>query len=228
MGNFNRDNKRSGGGFGSKFGGGKSFGGPKRFGGRDGERPPMHSAICDECGVSCEVPFRPTGDRPIYCSNCFEKQGGASSRPSFGGNDRGERRERPSFNDRPRFNDRPSFEDRPMFDAVCGVCGKACQVPFKPTAGKPVSCSDCFKKPGAGGGRDSKEVMDQLAMINSKLDKIFKILGPSAAVEKTAKPEVKKEVAPKAEVKEVVAEKKAKAPAKAKAVAKKAPAKKKK
>ena len=221
MGNFNRDNKRSGGGFGSKFGGGKSYGGGSKFGDRDGGRPPMLSAICDECGVSCEVPFRPTGDRPIYCSNCFEKQGGSSSRPSFGGNDRGDRRERPSFNDRPRF------EDRPMYDAVCGVCGKACQVPFRPTAGKPVSCSDCFKKPGAGSAGGSKEVMDQLAMMNSKLDKLFKILAPNAPAEKESKPEAKKKVVERKEVQEGITEKKVKSRAK-KAVAKKAPAKKKK
>lgn len=36
----------------------------------------MHKAICDECGRECEVPFRPSGDRPVYCSNCFEKQSG--------------------------------------------------------------------------------------------------------------------------------------------------------
>ena len=33
---------------------------------------------------------------------------------------------------------------REMFDAVCVECGKECQVPFKPTEGKPVYCSECF------------------------------------------------------------------------------------
>ncbi len=37
-------------------------------------------------------------------------------------------------------------DDREMFDAKCSDCGKACKVPFKPTQGKPVRCSDCFKK----------------------------------------------------------------------------------
>ena len=32
---------------------------------------------------------------------------------------------------------------REMFDAVCVECGKECQVPFKPTEGKPVYCSEC-------------------------------------------------------------------------------------
>jgi CxxC-x17-CxxC domain-containing protein len=31
-----------------------------------------------------------------------------------------------------------------MFDAVCVECGSDCQVPFKPTEGKPVYCSACF------------------------------------------------------------------------------------
>ncbi len=31
-----------------------------------------------------------------------------------------------------------------MFPAVCSACGKECQVPFKPTEGKAVYCSECF------------------------------------------------------------------------------------
>jgi len=42
----------------------------------------MHKAVCDECGQNCEVPFRPSGDKPIYCSNCFENKGGGSSNRS--------------------------------------------------------------------------------------------------------------------------------------------------
>ncbi len=33
---------------------------------------------------------------------------------------------------------------REMFDAVCAECGKECKVPFNPTAGKAVYCSECF------------------------------------------------------------------------------------
>lgn len=35
---------------------------------------------------------------------------------------------------------------REMYDAVCAECGKPCKVPFKPTEGRPVYCSDCFEK----------------------------------------------------------------------------------
>ena len=33
---------------------------------------------------------------------------------------------------------------REMFSATCSSCGKEAQVPFRPTSGKPVYCSDCF------------------------------------------------------------------------------------
>lgn len=35
---------------------------------------------------------------------------------------------------------------REMFPAVCDECGKETEVPFQPTAGKPLYCSDCFEK----------------------------------------------------------------------------------
>ncbi len=33
---------------------------------------------------------------------------------------------------------------REMFDATCSSCGKATQVPFRPSQGKPVYCNECF------------------------------------------------------------------------------------
>ena len=96
MGNFRSDSR--GGGFrGSSggrggFGGGRSsgFSGGGRGGGRGGfrdrdsggfqrPRPEMHPATCSKCGEQCEVPFRPTGEKPVFCSNCFEKEGNSSS-----------------------------------------------------------------------------------------------------------------------------------------------------
>ncbi|MFH1455175.1 MAG: CxxC-x17-CxxC domain-containing protein [bacterium] len=79
MGNFNR----GGGGFGGggRGGGGGGFGGGSRGGGggfRREERGPvtMTKATCDECKKSCEVPFRPTAGKPVYCNDCFRSQGG--------------------------------------------------------------------------------------------------------------------------------------------------------
>jgi CxxC-x17-CxxC domain-containing protein len=33
-----------------------------------------------------------------------------------------------------------------MFPAVCSDCGKATSVPFEPSQGRPVYCSDCYRK----------------------------------------------------------------------------------
>lgn len=65
-----------GGGFKGRggFGGGRpSFGGGNRGGFRGGDRGPvtMHKVICDECKKPCEVPFKPTAGKPVYCSACF-------------------------------------------------------------------------------------------------------------------------------------------------------------
>jgi len=37
-------------------------------------------------------------------------------------------------------------ENREKFKATCSDCGAECEVPFKPTEGKPVRCQDCFRK----------------------------------------------------------------------------------
>ena len=41
---------------------------------------------------------------------------------------------------------------REFHEAVCSSCGVTTQVPFKPTAGKPVYCRDCFQSVRAGRG----------------------------------------------------------------------------
>ena len=40
-----------------------------------GDRGPkeMHKAVCAECGKECEVPFKPSKDRPVYCRDCYGK-----------------------------------------------------------------------------------------------------------------------------------------------------------
>jgi CxxC-x17-CxxC domain-containing protein len=34
---------------------------------------------------------------------------------------------------------------RQMFAAICSDCGRETEVPFQPTAGKPVYCRECFQ-----------------------------------------------------------------------------------
>ncbi len=39
---------------------------------------------------------------------------------------------------------------REMFTATCSNCGREAEVPFRPTSGKPVYCSDCFRSMRGG------------------------------------------------------------------------------
>lgn len=31
----------------------------------------LYEAVCADCRKNCKVPFRPSGDRPVYCPECF-------------------------------------------------------------------------------------------------------------------------------------------------------------
>ncbi len=43
-------------------------------GGYNGGERMMFDAVCSECGKTCQVPFQPSGDKPIYCSDCFRSR----------------------------------------------------------------------------------------------------------------------------------------------------------
>jgi CxxC-x17-CxxC domain-containing protein len=45
-------------------------------GGFNANRPPrqLYDAVCASCGKEAKVPFEPRGDRPVYCSDCFQPQ----------------------------------------------------------------------------------------------------------------------------------------------------------
>jgi len=52
-------------------------------GGRRGDNnSQMHKATCGECGKGCEVPFRPTGEKPVFCRDCFASKRDATSKYS--------------------------------------------------------------------------------------------------------------------------------------------------
>ncbi len=66
-----RPPRREGGGGGGGGYGGRGGRGDRR-GGHDGERP-QFDVTCAECGVKTTVPFKPTGERPVYCRDCFRR-----------------------------------------------------------------------------------------------------------------------------------------------------------
>lgn len=183
MAQFNRNNKGGGGKFGKKS-----------FGDRD-SRPKMHDATCNKCGKRCQVPFRPTGERPVYCSDCFEKERGDSMPQRNEGRD---------FDRRDRNGSHGG--DRRMYSATCDNCGKKCEVPFMPSEGRKTYCKECFDNGAAGerGNNNTNKTTDaykgQFEALNTKLDEILKLL-----VEKSTDKPLKKKPA-----KRVVAIKKTK------------------
>ena len=149
----------------------------------------------------------------------FKGRGGSfGGRPSFGGGNRG------GF----RGGDRGPVT---MHKVICDECKKPCEVPFLPTAGKPVYCNTCFggKREGGNdrggdrfprksfGGGDYKtpprtdfgsdvkkvsgeEIKKQIEVLNSKIDKLVKVVeyltgNKAAAQTESVKPvEVVKEI----------------------------------
>jgi CxxC-x17-CxxC domain-containing protein len=167
MKNSNRDNRYGGAGGGKKFretdSGKRRFssrGDNRRFGDRDSRRPlRMHKAICSECGKECELPFKPTGNKPVFCSNCFGNK--ANSNRSSG-----------------RDYEKSNFQEKRMYSAICTKCGNKCEVPFRPTGGKPIYCSNCFRKGDNTGDKNTEQFEEQFEILNAKLDNILKLLTP--------------------------------------------------
>ncbi|HEX8950510.1 MAG TPA: zinc-ribbon domain containing protein [Polyangia bacterium] len=70
---------------------------------------------------------------------------GSGGGNGYGGNGNGNGGE-PNGNRAPRG-------DREMFDATCAACGAPARVPFRPAAGRPVYCRDCYgSRQGQGSG----------------------------------------------------------------------------
>ncbi|OGH91241.1 MAG: hypothetical protein A2479_04395 [Candidatus Magasanikbacteria bacterium RIFOXYC2_FULL_39_8] len=192
MGNFKRGGK-PGGYHSEKSFGKRDFGGGRGF--DRGAKREMFDAVCSECGDECQIPFRPTGGRPVLCSNCFGKKNGETS-GKFGRN---------SFQ-------RSDMGSKQMHKATCATCGDTCEVPFRPVGNKPVYCSQCFGKNDAGSrGKGGDQFKDQLNMLNTKLDKILGLLNHDVSInevkEKKNKKEKKEEKVEK-KVKKVLDEKK--------------------
>ena len=172
----------------------RSGGRDDRSGGREDRQ--MHRATCADCGKSCEVPFKPTGGKPVYCSNCFQREESPRGRAdrSFGG---GDNKKFGSRDERPRGRDeRPSRgRDDRSFDRD-----------YRPRRDTPRS-SDA-----GSGARDSKKYEE----INAKLDKILAFLqsdkASSTRVERKEAPSApaleKKVVLKKAATKKTVSKEK--------------------
>lgn len=48
----------------------------------DGPRE-MYQAKCNSCHKMCEVPFKPNGKKPVFCKDCFSRDGDRPAAPSY-------------------------------------------------------------------------------------------------------------------------------------------------
>jgi CxxC-x17-CxxC domain-containing protein len=102
---------------------------------------------CRDCGqaftfTSGEQDFYASRgfSEPSRCADCraarkAQRDGGGSSYGSYGSSS--------SYGGGERAQ-------REMFSATCSSCGQEAQVPFQPSADKPVYCSSCFQQRGGG------------------------------------------------------------------------------
>ncbi len=87
-----RGSFRNGGGKGGFKGGfkggwkGRSDDRSSTFGDKDSRPVVLHPATCASCKKPCEVPFRPNGDKAVYCRDCY------AGRAAMGG-DRSKRKD---------------------------------------------------------------------------------------------------------------------------------------
>ncbi len=141
----------------NKFGGGNRggdrapFGGGNHFGKKPWDGPKeMHKAVCAKCQKSCEVPFRPSGDRPVYCHDCFDK---TKSNTPIGG----------SFS----RNEGNTFPKRELVQ-YHGGHGAGFTAPSAP------------RQDGNGSNKQMDEIKHQLDVVTAKLDRLLqKIEGSS-------------------------------------------------
>ncbi|MCS6801531.1 MAG: zinc-ribbon domain containing protein [Chloroflexota bacterium] len=69
-----RKRARSEGGYASSGSYHSGYGSSYSSGNYDRRARTMHPATCSACGKETEVPFQPRGDRPVYCSSCYERR----------------------------------------------------------------------------------------------------------------------------------------------------------
>jgi CxxC-x17-CxxC domain-containing protein len=60
-----------------------SSGGNGGYGGGMRAERQMFPAVCDECGRETMVPFQPSGNKPVYCSDCFASRRQQSAYPRY-------------------------------------------------------------------------------------------------------------------------------------------------
>ncbi len=111
---------------------------------------------CSDCGMEFAFTEREQAfyaekgfTEPRRCASCrasrkAARSGGDSSYGGGGGSSYASSYDSGGYGGGGGYGARSSGP-REMFAATCSSCGKEAKVPFRPTNGKPVYCSDCFR-----------------------------------------------------------------------------------
>jgi CxxC-x17-CxxC domain-containing protein len=94
---------------------------------------------CPSCRQSRKAARAAQGGDYSYGASSYG--GGSYGGGSYGGGSYGGS----SYGGSSYGGDYSSRPPREMFTATCSNCGNEARVPFRPTNGKPVYCSDCFR-----------------------------------------------------------------------------------
>lgn len=182
---------------------------PRRdFGGRDSRRPSMHDAVCDDCGRDCQVPFRPSGEKPVYCNDCFDKKGGRDSnrpmrrdsrRRSYGGRDSGKS---PQSN----INDRSISKLTEKIEILNAKLEKIINLLTSTGAGEPTSAEDATKKNKKSISTKTEEVTEVLPPVADEGTDLISDK-PQEKAKSKPKKKAKSKVDTRSETKSKVAEK---------------------
>ncbi len=199
------------GGFrGGDRGGRPSFGGPKRWGGNDrggrDDRPTeMFKAVCSECGKTCEVPFRPSGDKPVFCNECFgKKKGDTGTAPR---NDRGGR----DFSPKPAYTPAaPAVSDsmHKQMESINSKLDRLIKLMEGTAVVKPAKVENVKPWEKTTAPVKVANAPELKALLDRAMDKPAKKSTAKPAAKKVAPKVVAKKAAPKTAAKKVVAKKK--------------------
>ena len=176
-----RDDKR-GGGFRGGFGGGSKFGRGGNGGGfRQSE---MFSTTCAECRKSCEVPFRPNGEKPVYCSDCFRNKGGSSDFPQRESRGRDFPKREFSQSTRPQFDAGNTADLKKQLDSMSSKLDRLMEMVMKNSS--PVAQESASKR---------VDVVELAKVVKKATDApkkdVKKVVAPAKKVEVKAAPKKK-------------------------------------
>lgn len=98
------------------------------------------SIQCSDCGTTFTFS---AGEQELFASRGYTNE--PKRCPSCRQTRKAQQNESSGYGNRSNYT-----SARQMYSATCAECGRDTQVPFEPRQGRPVYCSDCYRKVKVG------------------------------------------------------------------------------